>query len=305
MFGSSYIQRSVETSRLARSAARIFSEKLAESASLTRSGPRRLWNVGMLLSVEVQRRLLAKSALNHPLLMDMNGSSLSIFVGGGSDEEVFREVFVDDEYGLVDVTPQVIFDVGANVGYSALYFARKYPQARIFSFEPDPRNFRILQRNTASLSRITCFPMALASHDGEASFYVNRAQGMSSSLVNRAGFDRICVATKTLASVMRQTGVDFVDLLKFDIEGGELALFRKQTELDRVGALIGEVHEDLMGCSLEQFLPLLSGFELNVRRLSACRALVSGKRANGAGARLGAHDHRSFEPAGLRTTRVA
>ena len=39
---------------------------------------------------------------------------------------------------------RVILDCGANVGITALYFAWRYPNARIFCIEPDDQNFELL-----------------------------------------------------------------------------------------------------------------------------------------------------------------
>ena len=42
----------------------------------------------------------------------------------------------------------VVLDLGANIGYYTLIFARLVgPQGRVFAFEPDPENFRLLERN--------------------------------------------------------------------------------------------------------------------------------------------------------------
>ena len=56
---------------------------------------------------------------------------------------------------------RVIFDGGANVGITALYFAWRYPNARIFCIEPDNQNFELLKRDTAAEPRIVAIRGAL------------------------------------------------------------------------------------------------------------------------------------------------
>ena len=43
---------------------------------------------------------------------------------------------------------EIIFDVGANLGQSALHYRQKFPQAKIYSFEPVTKAFQKLQAAT-------------------------------------------------------------------------------------------------------------------------------------------------------------
>jgi len=45
-------------------------------------------------------------------------------------------------------------DCGANIGVSALYFARRYPAAKILAIEPDPANYEMLVRNTRQVASV-------------------------------------------------------------------------------------------------------------------------------------------------------
>jgi hypothetical protein len=56
-----------------------------------------------------------------------------------------------------------IFDVGANVGQTAILLSRRFPQAKIYSFEPLSATFHKLQQNTAALKNVTCENCALGS----------------------------------------------------------------------------------------------------------------------------------------------
>src|SRR5689334_12581239 len=57
---------------------------------------------------------------------------------GTTDVAAFEHVFIQKEYDLLLATePSVIIDAGANVGMSAVYFAQRYPGAKIIAVEPD------------------------------------------------------------------------------------------------------------------------------------------------------------------------
>lgn len=94
-------------------------------------------------------------------------------------------------------------------------------------------------RETAEMWRTSpCLPYAIADHDGEASFIaVTRGYTQMSGLEHaydaamltrvrsdpRHAEDRITVPTRSLNSLFAETGMDRVDFVSLDIEGGELA----------------------------------------------------------------------------------
>src|SRR5438132_11629402 len=51
--------------------------------------------------------------------------------------------------------PEIILDIGSNIGASIIYFHEKFPDAKIFGFEPHPDTFRILHENVAHLRGVT------------------------------------------------------------------------------------------------------------------------------------------------------
>src|SRR6266404_4480374 len=57
--------------------------------------------------------------------------------------------------------PKIILDIGSNIGASILYFREKFPDAKIFGFEPHPDTFRVLQKNVEGLSSIAVFNYGL------------------------------------------------------------------------------------------------------------------------------------------------
>lgn len=247
------------------------------------AAPQKAWNIGALVALELQRRLAPQVAFSVPVFVSWRKKShVQVTIGNGSDEEAFEEIFVDGEYRAAQANDaRVILDVGANVGYSAIYFALNYPNGTIYCFEPDPANYEKLCRNARQFKQIRCFQVALGDRDGETTLYVHRLRGMSSSLRPRPDFDSVPVKLVALDTFLHQEGIDHVDLLKFDIEGAEFDVFANLRSLDRVGAVIGEVHEDLMGATLEDFKSLLPGFNLVSRPFAPGRFLVYGHAGSG------------------------
>lgn len=59
---------------------------------------------------------------------------------------LYGEVVLEDCYGLrsLNFTPDVIFDIGANIGVFSLFARECFPNAQIIAVEPDPTNFQNL-----------------------------------------------------------------------------------------------------------------------------------------------------------------
>jgi hypothetical protein len=71
--------------------------------------------------------------------------------GYSSDLSVFAGVFVRRAYSCLDYVsePALIFDCGANVGYSSAYFLSRFPKAQVIAIEPEATNCALLRENLA------------------------------------------------------------------------------------------------------------------------------------------------------------
>lgn len=122
-------------------------------------------------------------------------------------------------------------DIGANIGYFSVRAAKRDPDLTIYAFEPLPRSFEYLQRNVARNrvgNQVVCFGYGLSESNGAAEFYSDRLNGTNASLLNVANASN---PDKFVGFVMRlDDWVDGykadVDLIKCDVEGAELMVFR-------------------------------------------------------------------------------
>ncbi len=166
-----------------------------------------------------------------------------------ADALILAEAFLHNEYQdyLPGVPLTTIFDVGANVGYIALFLKSRYPDARISCFEPDPDNFKQLVLNTKDVSGVACHQVALGSAPGTATFYQNAHFHMRNSLVPMNEATKIEVKVVTLADAMRDAGIESIDLMKIDVEGGEGDILTPSAPLGKVRTILGELHPALLG----------------------------------------------------------
>jgi FkbM family methyltransferase len=72
---------------------------------------------------------------------------------------------------MADTRTEVIFDVGANIGYKTNFFLDIYLPATVYAFEPDPNRFQILEKNFADQPRVNDGNTAIYSREGGAAFH--------------------------------------------------------------------------------------------------------------------------------------
>jgi FkbM family methyltransferase len=144
---------------------------------------------------------------------------------GTTDLLVLEQVFLDREYHLESVASKsirYIVDLGSNIGVTAMFWAQRYPDARMVLVEPDPDNFELLQRNTAAFKdRCVLLNVAVSDKSGETSFFRSDREYGHSILRGNDSVSEIQVKTLTVSDIVREAGFPRVDLLKMDIEGGE------------------------------------------------------------------------------------
>lgn len=143
-----------------------------------------------------------------------------------------------------------IFDVGANVGQTAIAFQAAFPRAEIFCFEPVQATLQQLRASIAGFERIRAFNLALSDKIGEAELHLYESS-LLSSLEARAPFTadrsgpaaREACRTDTLDSFCETEGIDSIDVLKIDTEGHDLAVLRGAGDLltaGRIGFVLAE-----------------------------------------------------------------
>lgn len=135
-----------------------------------------------------------------------------------------------------------ILDIGANIGLFSLY--AQDSAARIIALEPTPATFKMLQKLTEGESKITPVPVALSGHNGTVDFYVSHNPTVN-SLVNRVG-EKVTVDARTIATILDEHNLDYVDFVKCDIEGGEMFAITNETigeVADRIGFWALELHQ--------------------------------------------------------------
>ncbi len=193
-----------------------------------------------------------------------------------TDIAVLYEVFVKKEYEIdFSGEPEVIFDFGSNIGATIAYFLLSYPRANIYSVEANKNMFDRLKLLFATDPRVTLFYGAISDKSGTVDFFIHKSD-LSSSLYDRKGStEKVSVPAFTVDDIFSTSGENHADIIKFDIEGGEYALFSGNPDfLSRTRALVGEVHPDIVGRDGKAIVDALSNFSVEKVQLQGKRFLV-------------------------------
>ena len=144
---------------------------------------------------------------------------------------------------------RTILDVGAWVGETALLYRRRFPSARIHCFEPVPESFARLSNLVAVDPLITVKELAVGDRIEPVELHVNRSAFTSSTLAPapdvtsylRANLFEEVVShqaeSTTIDRYCAEASIEHIDILKLDIQGGELAALRGASEMLSRGAI--------------------------------------------------------------------
>lgn len=160
-----------------------------------------------------------------------------------------------------------IFEIGSCEGEDSVRLRRKYPNAKIYTFEPLPSNIEKIKSNFQKYSakNINLFKLAMSDKDGKSIFYVSSGHpedrpkeddwdygNKSSSLLRPKKTkeihrwlkfkNKIKVKTKRLDSFCDEACIDKIDFIFIDVQGAELMVLKGAGDiLKHVGMIWMEV----------------------------------------------------------------
>lgn len=210
---------------------------------------------GIFTGVVISRKLFPKNSSKKTIEFKIPQCKHPISVRlGTTDVANFHENFLHDEFDLPPLLePKLIVDAGANVGYSALFFLNKYPQAKVIAIEPEDTNFGQLVKNCGDYPNFqginsgiwieNCYIKIKNPEASKTAFQITKAE---------VGEKGAFLAT-TIDKVLLDSGFDKIDILKIDVEGTEKELFEGNYHnwIEKVKVLIIELHDRFKpGCSI-------------------------------------------------------
>lgn len=150
----------------------------------------------------------------------------------------FQEIFVDEIYKFNSRNNSpVIFDCGANVGTSCLYFKRIFPNSVIKAFEADPEIAKVLSSNLRNENDVQVINKAVWINNNGIEISLEGADAASIF----GDENKVKVNSVRLKDLIEAE--EKVDMLKIDIEGAEINVIKDCREiLNKVENIFIEFH---------------------------------------------------------------
>jgi FkbM family methyltransferase len=189
---------------------------------------------------------------DYVLLPDVNGFAMlvaSTDVGIGRELALYRihEPMATKLLRGFVPTGGVVLDIGANIGYYTLLLSRLVGNdGLVVAVEPHPVNFHLLQLNLRinRVSNVRLVSAAISDKDGRTFLFEAEGSNWHSLLpTERTSQKAIEVPTLTIDTLAHQVERP-IDLLRMDIEGGELSALKGGEKTLRCyrPALVMEIH---------------------------------------------------------------
>jgi FkbM family methyltransferase len=160
-------------------------------------------------------------------LRDKTGPSFYVAKGGPAAFYHYEEA--EKAEILQSLPPEgVFFDVGANIGLFTYFVSRYFPQARVFSFEPNPRLFECLTqtRSHNHLSNVILTQACLGDRSGEIELHLHdQNSGGHTTRRDQIGAHEtsksIEVKILPLDEVVKAQKLERLNVIKIDVQGAE------------------------------------------------------------------------------------
>ena len=205
----------------------------------------------------------------------------SVFLRPGTtDQDVYDEIFISNEYDIDLGDPKFIVDAGAHIGLSSVFFASRYPKATVIALEPEPTNFATLLKNTKDFPNIR--PLQAGLWSKKTHLRIEDANVPTWSFRVLESASREGIPAVGIADILSDFKATRIDVLKIDIEGAEFEVLNHSASwIDSVQTLIIELHDRFRPGCTEALQTAISGhnFQKSISGESIVIADLSRKAA--------------------------
>ena len=122
-----------------------------------------------------------------------------------------------------DIFNGVAIDVGANIGNHSVFFSKFFK--KVYSFEPNPKTFKLLEINSKLSNNIYVKKMGLSNKEVISNLLENKSNIGGSKLTNKKSEKTIDIKLTTLdqeINIIKEK----INLLKIDVEGHEFEVIQ-------------------------------------------------------------------------------
>jgi len=142
----------------------------------------------------------------------------------------YEQQLLDNWVAKYAKNAKIIYDIGANIGNHTVYFAKILNAEKIYSFEPMPINYKILEKNISDnniQNIVTACNVALGAETTSATMSIEQQNNNGTAKVNldNSGGEKVNIVT------VDSLNLPLPDFIKIDVEGFELNVLKGMKEV--------------------------------------------------------------------------
>ena len=177
-------------------------------------------------------------------------SGLKFYVRPGiSDIQMIKEVFYDEYYNRalsMMKNKEIVIDIGANIGSFTLRAAKNPAVDLVYSFEPFPSNYELVERNiqlNKLENKIYLSQQGIGKKKEKRKLFLGLQGNATHSLFTKSN-KSISINIIKLEDIFRENNLKRCSLLKMDCEGAEYEIFESATPalLKKINIICMEYH---------------------------------------------------------------
>jgi FkbM family methyltransferase len=163
-----------------------------------------------------------------PLYVDLRGldeHALSLYRSAPL-KRIPHEPAMTEAFRRLVRPEDTVFDVGANLGLHTLTFSKLARE--VVAFEPNPSLTPNLRRTVANLPNARLLEVCLSDADGSIDFHISDWDHMLGSMSDWTGqpTKTLTLPARSVDSLIAEGAVPAPDVMKVDVEGAEMLVFR-------------------------------------------------------------------------------
>jgi len=216
-------------------------------------------------------KLRGAKRANEPASIRVGSGVIIALRDGQTDLAIFEQVILlGDLPVMAGAYPEYIIDAGAHIGCSSIYYALKYPGARILAVEAAASNFQQLSKNVEKIPAIRPLHAAVFHRTGQVMVTnpTDKPWGYQVGNLdkNHPGAGSM-IRAMTMNELIQLSGFPRVDILKLDIEGAEKEIFEADAKswLSMVRVMTVELHDRFKPGCLPSFQKAISDLPHELR----------------------------------------
>lgn len=193
-------------------------------------------------------------------------NGLSFFNANNNTLHIYKEVFASKVYtnSIIDIFENdVVFDIGANVGVFSI-FAAMTKGVRVFSFEPDQNNYRILKNNISknNLNNIKSYDYAVGAKTEKRLLKLATIFGghtVAKKDETHLENSTLSIEMKSIVDIINELEIKQIDFLKMDCEGAEGEIIKAliPDKIRNIQKIAMEFHDDTSELKHEDIISIL------------------------------------------------